>query len=84
MPQKFRGPVRLSIQLTPPTKQPFDLDNRCKATIDLLVAHRVIESEDCNIVREIIVALGDGEAAGARIEVTPYGLLHAGNTSFVA
>ena len=67
-------PVRtqLSIALTPPTKQPFDLDNRCKATIDLLVAHRVIESDDCNTVREITVALGEGEMAGASIEIMPH------------
>jgi hypothetical protein len=68
-PRGFTGPVRRCIRLTPPTKQPFELDNRCKATIDLLVAHRVIESDDCNTVRVINLALDTGEP-GTRIEVT--------------
>lgn len=71
-PKEFIGPVSLLLRLTPPTRQAFDLDNRCKATIDLLVAHRVIESDDCNIVREITVALGDAGAVGVTIEITAY------------
>lgn len=71
-PTKFTGPVSLRISLTPPTKQAFDLDNRCKATIDLLVAHRVIESDDCNTVKAITVALDVDGDIGARIEVVPH------------
>ena len=70
-PQKLKGPVRLSIWLTPPTRRGFDLDNRCKAALDLLVAHQVIEDDDSNTVREIHLGLDAGREAGARVEIVP-------------
>lgn len=35
-PRKVKRPVRLSISLTPPTKQAFDLDNRCRRHLTCL------------------------------------------------
>jgi hypothetical protein len=60
------------MRLVSPTKQAFDLDNRTKAVLDLLVAHHVIESDDCGIVKEITLELGDTGTPGASIEIAPH------------
>jgi Holliday junction resolvase RusA-like endonuclease len=73
-PQSVRGQVELLITLVSPTRRRFDLDNRAKIVLDLLVACGVIEADDSSIVREVRIAIGD-HAAGARVTVTPVGWL---------
>ena len=65
----IKGPVSILIELCPPTKRAFDIDNRLKAPIDLLVRNNVIESDDDSIVREVIARIGSH--IGARITITP-------------
>ena len=71
-PKEMFGPVRVAIELSPPDARAFDLDNRVKPLLDLLVANRVISSDDHLTVREISVSTGDGFAAshGASARVT--------------
>lgn len=69
-PKAVKGPVELSISLCPPSKRPFDLDNRIKATVDLLVMHGLIEADDSRIVQKLTVGLHDGPP-GARITIIP-------------
>lgn len=50
-PGKFTGPVSITLELCPPDRRRFDLDNKNKAVIDLLVAHGVIEGDDSRYVK---------------------------------
>ena len=61
-PPKFKGPVTIGIELCPPSSRRFDLDNKNKALLDLLVTHRVIEDDNDSIVREVSVKRLDSGA----------------------
>lgn len=67
-PAKHEGPVAVSITLGPPDKRRFDIDNRIKAILDLLVRHQVIQRDDSEFVRAVTVKLGEG-FVGARVSV---------------
>src|SRR6185503_19746699 len=54
-PPKFRGPVVVAIELCPPHARRFDLDNRNKAVLDLLVTHQVLPDDHDGFVREVNV-----------------------------
>ncbi len=69
-PHPVRGPVEISIELCAPTARAYDLDNRVKALLDLLVAHAKIDGDDNHTVKRLVVAQGMG-FTGARITVTP-------------
>jgi crossover junction endodeoxyribonuclease RusA len=60
-PPNVKGPVNLTIELTPPDRRRIDLDNRLKAVIDLLVKHRVIEADDNTVVRQIVARWVDND-----------------------
>jgi crossover junction endodeoxyribonuclease RusA len=68
-PKPVHGAVELHVTLSPPTKRRFDLDNRVKAIIDLLVLSGVIEGDDTTVVKKLTIELGD-HAVGARVTVT--------------
>ena len=73
-PKDMMGPVRVAIELAPPDARAFDLDNRVKPLLDLLVANGVITGDDHLTVREISVSAAEGFAAhgsGARVTVAP-------------
>lgn len=61
----FQGPVRITILVE--DKGQGDLDNFCKATLDFLVRHNIIEDDCRKIVRSITMKWADIE--GARVEV---------------
>ena len=65
----IKGPVTLLIELCSPYGRRFDLSNRIKIVEDLLVKNAVIEGDDDEIVREVIVRAGAYK--GARVTVTP-------------
>lgn len=44
-----------------------DLDNRCKAVLDYLVHHKIIEDDNGKIVRSIYLTFG--QVDGARVEI---------------
>lgn len=48
-----KGPVTVSVQLSPPNKRKRDADNSLKPILDLLVKHGVIEADDWSIVRSV-------------------------------
>jgi len=77
-PKHVLGPVSVAIELTPPDARAYDLDNRVKPILDLLVASAVIDGDDHRIVREVTVSAGSGfsrgHANGARVTVTPFSL----------
>lgn len=54
-PTKFKGPVTVTIELNPPHKNRFDLDNKNKCLLDLLVTHEVIADDNSDLVREVTV-----------------------------
>jgi Holliday junction resolvase RusA-like endonuclease len=64
----IEGPVAIKLELCSPTR-PFDLDNRCKACLDLLTSHGVIASDDARTVKHLSVCEGSG-FTGARLTVT--------------
>ena len=64
-----KGPVEILIQLSSPTRRIYDLDNRIKPILDLLVGLDLIESDDMNTVTRIVVEKGEG-FTGAWILVT--------------
>jgi len=52
-PHKFTAPVLVTIELCSPNKRPFDIDNRNKGILDLLVEHQVIPDDSNRWVRGI-------------------------------
>jgi crossover junction endodeoxyribonuclease RusA len=54
-PPKFKGRVAISVELCPPHNRRFDLDNRNKCLLDLLVRHGVIPDDNSDIVAEVSV-----------------------------
>jgi len=69
-PQRHHGPVEVSIELGAPNRRPFDPDNKVKGILDLLVAMRVVESDDREIVRKVSVCEGSG-FTGAKVTIAP-------------
>lgn len=51
-PPKFKVPVKISVEINPPNGRAFDLDNRKKALLDLLVEHQVIPDDSWRWVRD--------------------------------
>jgi crossover junction endodeoxyribonuclease RusA len=66
-PVRHLGPVAVTIMLVPPDKRRFDLDNRVKPVLDLLVSGGIIEGDDSRIVKRIVVEPGEGKP-GAYVE----------------
>ena len=66
----IKGPVFVEIELCSPTKRSFDLDNRIKPILDLLVINGVIEADDAMVVPSLHVRASSG-FVGARITLTP-------------
>lgn len=73
-PQAVLGPVELRIELKPPTKRKFDIDNRAKVAIDALVKNGIIEDDHSGIVRKVSIELAEqwdeDVPAGALVTVT--------------
>lgn len=67
------GPVTIEIELAPPNKRLFDIDNKIKPCIDLLVNRGLIERDDCGIVRKITVSLQADDASHNAAWVTVIG-----------
>lgn len=63
------GPVDIRITIT--ERACGDLDNRCKAILDFIVHHKIIEDDCRSIVRSIFLQWGDVE--GARVEIAKVG-----------
>lgn len=68
-PRKFHEPVRVRIELNPPNARAFDLDNRNKALLDLLVEHGVIIDDSNRWVRAVSVEMvADGAPCTVIVE----------------
>ena len=67
-PDTFTGPVEVDIALGPPRKYKFDIDNRIKPILDLMVTLGIIEDDNCDILTKLTVAL-DRETCGAMVTV---------------
>ena len=61
-PPKFTGPVAITIELCSPFNRAFDPDNRCKASLDLLVEHQVIPDDKDTYVRSVTATVVKGGA----------------------
>ncbi len=69
-PPLVAGKVSLLIEVEEPkTARRQDVGNREKAVVDLLVSHRVIQSDDQRHVRELIIRWA--AIAGVRITIRP-------------
>lgn len=64
--RKISGPVAIRLIISDSTRG--DIDNRCKAVLDLLVSHKIIEDDSKRIVRKILLEWGDVE--GAQVEIS--------------
>jgi len=51
-PPQFKVPVKISVEIHPPNARAFDLDNRKKALLDLLVEHQIIPDDSWRWVRD--------------------------------
>lgn len=75
-PNPLFGPVRVAIRLSPPDARRYDLDNRVKPILDLLVASGVIRGSDHLTVREITVSATEGfgraGSSGVHITLSPF------------
>jgi Holliday junction resolvase RusA-like endonuclease len=70
-PVPIPGPVEVRFEFCGPTKQPYDLDGRQKAPLDLLVKLGIIRNDNNKVVKRIVAEEGEG-FVGARITVTPW------------
>lgn len=70
-PKRVFGPVTVTIELSPPTARSYDLDNRVKIILDLLVRNTVIQADNASIVQELTAKTGSG-FTGARVTITPH------------
>lgn len=61
----MQGPVSIGIVIR--DEGTGDLDNRCKAILDFLVHHQIIEDDNRKIVREISLKWGDVDGAVVQI-----------------
>jgi Holliday junction resolvase RusA-like endonuclease len=65
------GPICVKIELACPQRRKFDLDNRIKPLLDLLVTHGLIDADDAGTVKHITVCEGTG-FIGARVSISPW------------
>lgn len=61
-PPKFNKPVTVTIELCPPHARRFDLDNRAKCLLDLLVTHQVVKDDNSDFIRSVTVTRVDNAA----------------------
>jgi Holliday junction resolvase RusA-like endonuclease len=66
-PVKMDCSVNIHISLSAPTKRKWDIDNRVKPIIDVLVTHGIIEDDHSGIVRRITVEVSNDELPGATV-----------------
>ena len=50
---KIVGPVKISMEFIHKDRRKKDLDNECTSILDALKNNRIIEDDNCDIVREI-------------------------------
>lgn len=67
-PRKLHGPVWITLQFEE-KKGRRDLDNLAKAVLDLCVTHKVIDGDDHNTVRGLML-LWDGAVTGCRVHLS--------------
>ncbi len=67
-PHKFTTPCQVTLTFQEP-KRAWDIDNRIKPTLDLLVKHSIIPADDSRFVRRVIAQFG--EVAGLVVEIEP-------------
>jgi Holliday junction resolvase RusA-like endonuclease len=63
--------VDIHIALTAPTKRKWDIDNRIKPILDVLVTHQIITDDNTNVVRSITAVAANDDRPGATIRVLP-------------
>lgn len=54
------GEIEMEIELCSPFNRPFDLDNRVKAVLDLLVKSGIIEDDSNRFLKRLVVSVGSG------------------------
>jgi Holliday junction resolvase RusA-like endonuclease len=71
--EMMEGPAVIIIHLYPPTRRKYDIDNRVKAILDLLVKCGIIEDDDNEHVVQLTVkhAAVCRDNPGAKIAVMP-------------
>lgn len=69
-PLPIACPVLVTIRLAPPNKREYDLDNRVKACLDLIVSHGLIRSDSNRIIKRLTI-LETSADPGAYIDVEP-------------
>lgn len=67
-PKPFNVPVKIRIEIKPENNRAFDLDNRTKAVLDLLVTHGVLHDDSNKWVRGVTIEQVD-EGAPCTVEV---------------
>jgi Holliday junction resolvase RusA-like endonuclease len=65
----FIGPVEVDIQFRAPTKAVWDLDNRCKAILDLMTMLQIIEEDNCRVLKKLTLSIGPEDMCGAMVTV---------------
>jgi Holliday junction resolvase RusA-like endonuclease len=69
-PKRMKGPVKIEIGLRCPSNRKWDVDNRTKPVLDLLVSHLVIEGDDHTIVPDVRTYFDPSIAVGAQVTIT--------------
>lgn len=60
------GPITALFELGPPDRRVFDLDNRIKAVLDIIVKEKIIQDDNHKFLKEYTVKLSH-EFVGVRV-----------------
>lgn len=71
-PRMFHCPVEITIALSAPTRRAFDLDNRTKIILDLLVSCAVIQDDSNRFVKRLLVEESDEDFTGALVTIAQF------------
>lgn len=66
-PRRIAGPVNIELLFSDEGR--VDLDNLTKATLDILVSHRIIEDDKRSIVRKLSCEWSN-EVTGCRVQIS--------------
>ncbi len=72
-PATWAGAVDIHISLTAPTKRKWDIDNRIKPILDVLVTHQIITDDNTNVVKSITAIAENNDKPGATVMLAPNG-----------
>lgn len=68
--EHFEGSVEIEMEFYRQTRRAFDLENAASTVLDLLVANKIIEDDNCFIVQRLCLKYGGVNKDKAGVKIT--------------